>query len=534
MRIRADADDAAAAAGDRPAGHPASSHPASSHPASSHPASSHPAPSHPAGEHPQRWRALAVTQLAGFMSLLDVSIVNVALPSIQRSLSASVAQTQWVVTGYALTFGLVLVAGGRLGDALGRRRMFLLALTGFVLASALCGAAPSAGLLVAARLLQGLTAGMLTPQNSGLIQVLFRGAERGRAFGILGATIGLSTAVGPVLGGLILAAAGEQQGWRWIFYVNVPIGLVALVAAWRLVPSRPRSGGPVAAQIDVVGALLLGAGVLCLLLPLVLVEDGGLRRLWWLFALAPLLVALFLWWEQRMLRRDRPPLLDTRLLSSTPGYPAGAALGLVYFVGFSGIWLVFALYFQRGLGYTPLQSGLAVTSFALGSAVSAAVAGRLVERCGRWLTVVGLAGVAVGLAATAVVLDTVPTASAGWVVALPLLVAGIGGGAVISPNVTLTLECVPTRMGGAAAGALQTGQRIGSAIGTAMMAAVFYAVLAYRGDYQSAIAAALLTATGWVCLALILAVLELRVRRRRALRAAPDEASVAQADMHRT
>ncbi|HEV7831333.1 MAG TPA: MFS transporter, partial [Pseudonocardiaceae bacterium] len=209
--------------------------------------------------HPQRWRALAVTQLAGFMSLLDVSIVNVALPSIQRSLGASMAQVQWVVSGYALTFGLVLVAGGRLGDALGRRRMFLAALTGFIVASALCGAAPNAELLVVARLLQGLAAGMLTPQNSGLIQVLFRGAERGRAFGIFGATVGLSTAVGPVLGGLILAAAGEQQGWRWIFYVNVPIGLIALVAAWRLVPSRQRSGQSVASQVDVVGALLLGA-----------------------------------------------------------------------------------------------------------------------------------------------------------------------------------------------------------------------------------------------------------------------------------
>ncbi|MBV9162710.1 MAG: MFS transporter [Pseudonocardiales bacterium] len=483
--------------------------------------------------YPHRWRALAVTQMAGFMSLLDVSIVNVALPSIQQSMGASMAQVQWVVSGYALTFGLVLVAGGRLGDALGRRRMFLIALVGFVVTSALCGVAPSAELLVAARLLQGVTAGMLTPQNSGLIQVLFHGAERGKAFGIFGATVGLSTAVGPVLGGFILTAAGEQEGWRWVFYVNVPIGLIALVAAWRLVPSRQRSGVPVASQIDVVGALLLGAGVLCLLLPLVQVDSGGLRRLWWLFGLVPVLVALFFRWERRMVRRDRAPLLDTRLLSATPGYPAGTTVGVVYFVGFSGIWLVFALYFQRGLGYTPLQSGLAVTPFALGAAVSAAVAGRLVTRYGRWLTVMGLGGVAVGLAATAVVLYAVPTAGAGWAAALPLLIGGIGGGAVISPNVTLTLECVPPRMGGAAAGALQTGQRIGSAIGTAMLAAVFYGVGARSGHYQRAIAAALLLGTGFVCLALLVAVLELRIRRRRELLAELDEASVAQADAHR-
>jgi MFS family permease len=174
-----------------------------------------------------------------------------------------------------------------------------------------------------------------------------------------------------------------------------------------------------------------------------------------------------------------------------------------------------------------------VTSFALGSAVSAAVAGRLVTRYGRWLTVVGLGGVVVGLAATAVVLYAAPAASAGWAAALPLLVAGVSGGAVISPNVTLTLECVPPQMGGAAAGALQTGQRIGSAIGTATLAAVFYGVVAQRGRYQDAIAAAVFTGTGFVCLALLIALLELRARRRRALLTAPDQESVAQVDAHR-
>jgi EmrB/QacA subfamily drug resistance transporter len=480
--------------------------------------------------HPERWKALWVTQLAGFMGLLDVSIVNVALPSIQRGLDASLAQVQWVVSGYALTFGLVLVAAGRLGDALGRRRMFLIALACFVLTSALCGAAPTAELLMVARLLQGIAAGMLTPQNSGLIQDLFRGPERGKAFGIFGATVGLSTAIGPVVGGLILAAAGGPDGWRWIFYVNVPIGLIALVAAWRLVPSAPRSEGRVLSRIDIGGAVLLGAAVLCVLLPLVQIESGGLRRLWWLFLLAPLFVLLFLRWESWMVRGGREPLLDTRLLSNTPGYPAGAAIGLAYFIGFSGIWLVFAIFFQRGLGYTPLQSGLAVTPFALGSAVSAAVAGRLVERFGRWLTVFGLTTVAIGLAATALVLYVHPSALAA---APTLLLAGLGGGAVISPNVTLTLECVPVEMGGAAAGALQTGQRIGAAVGTAALAAVLYSVVSGTGRYPTAVAAALLAATGFVCVALLLAAIELQGRRRRPTRTRLAAADVAGADVHR-
>jgi MFS family permease len=170
---------------------------------------------------PRRWRALSVTLVAGFMSLLDVSIVSVALPTLQRDLGASPAAVQWVVSGYALTFALMLVPAGRLGDALGRRRMFLVGLAGFVLCSAAAGAAPSVGLLIAARLAQGLAAGVLAPQNSGLIQQLFRGVERGRAFGLFGAVVGVSTAVGPVVGGLLLQVAD----WRWIFYVNVPIGV---------------------------------------------------------------------------------------------------------------------------------------------------------------------------------------------------------------------------------------------------------------------------------------------------------------------
>jgi len=190
-----------------------------------------------------RWRSLVVTQLAAFMALLDVSIVNVALPSIERELDVSAATAQWVVSGYALTLGLTLVPAGRLGDAFGRRRMFLIALSAFIVTSALTGAAPSTELLIAARLVQGVAGGMLIPQNSGLIQELFSGAERGRAFGFLGATVGLATAAGPVIGGLILAMVGGAEGWRWVFYVNVPIGVIALVLAAASCRLRPAPAG---------------------------------------------------------------------------------------------------------------------------------------------------------------------------------------------------------------------------------------------------------------------------------------------------
>jgi EmrB/QacA subfamily drug resistance transporter len=466
---------------------------------------------------PRRWKALAVTLIAGFMTLLDVSIVNTALPSIQRDLHATIGGIQWVVSGYALTFGLVLVTGGRLGDALGRRRMFLLSLAGFVLTSALAGAASNETLLVVARLLQGVAAGMLTPQNTGLIQDLFRGSERGRAFGMFGSVVGISTAIGPVLGGVILAIVGNPSGWRWVFYVNVPIGVVAFVLALRFLPKARARKYKLRSEIDFAGVLLLGFTVLCVLLPLIQSEQGGIKKLWWLFPIAVVLGVAFVRWEERMVKQGRPPLLDTRLFTDTPGFASGAAVGTIYFCGFAGVWLVFAIFFQQGLGYSPLESGLSVTPFAIGSAVSAAVAGRLVTRWGRKLTVMGLCLVVIGLSVVAVVATQVPSRYVGPAIALPLLIAGIGGGMVIPPNTTLTLECVPVSMAGVAGGALQTGQRIGTAIGTAVLASTFHAVVQSSGGrFPLALSVAMACSIGFVLVALALAIAELRGRRRRA------------------
>ncbi len=468
----------------------------------------------PAVVHSGRWRALAVSQVAAFMALLDVSIVNVALPSIERELGASPATVQWVVSGYALTLGLVLIPAGRLGDILGRRRMFLIGLSSFVVTSALSGAAPTTGLLIAARLLQGVAGGVLVPQNSGLIQELFQGAERGKAFGILGTTIGVATAAGPVIGGLILAAVTGPDAWRWVFYVNVPIGLVALLLAIRFVPRLAR-GTRERPHLDLVGIVLLGCGVLSLLLPLVNAESGGLGRVWPLFGLALLLLVAFARWELRCVRQGRQPLLDPRL-ARISGYAAGLGIGSVYFVGFTGLWLVLAMFFQDGLGYSPLRSGLAVSPFALGVAASAAIAGRLVSRVGRWLTVFGLTATVIGLVATALLLRHASADVAAWTVAGPLLLAGLGGGMVTSPNLTLSLEHVPVDMAGAAGGALQTAQRIGGAIGIALLATIFYHELARTGHaYRAAVSNAMLCASGLMLLALMLAIAELMRRRQR-------------------
>ena len=455
---------------------------------------------------PRRWRILGVSLAVGFMSLLDVSIVNVAIPSMREGLGTSSSTIQWVVSGYALTFGLTLVAGGRLGDAYGRRKMMLIGLAGFVASSAAVGLAPNAELVVAARLVQGATAGLLTPQNSGLIQQLFRGAERGRAFGMFGFTVSTASALGPVLGGLIIAAAGEENGWRWLFLINLPIGIVAMVAVARMVPKRDPATVD-HARIDIVGAALLGLAVLTLLYPVVSIERGARLPLV-LLVLVPVFTVAFVRWEHRLARLQHSPLLDVRLLRSLPGYVNGLTVGTLYFTGFTGLVLVISVYTQEGLGYTPLQAGLLIMPFAVGSAVAAPVAGRFVTTIGRPLTVWSLAVMMTG---TLLFLLLAPGRDPMWVWAAPtLLLTGLGAGAVVSPNITLTLAEVPPRMGGAAGGALQTGQRIGASIGAAVLMTVYQVAVPSGAD--SAVRLAL--GTGLVFLAASLAMAVRAVRHQ--------------------
>ncbi|UKD58119.1 MFS transporter [Amycolatopsis sp. FU40] len=465
---------------------------------------------------PQRWRALWVCLIAGFMTLLDVSIVNVALPSMEHGIGATPADVSWVVSGYALTFGLALVPSGRLGDDYGRRRMFLLGLALFVATSVLCGAAPNATWLVVARLGQGVAGGLLNPQIIGLMQQLFSGRERGKAFGAFGATVGLSTAIGPVLGGLLIQGIGVDQGWRWVFYVNLPIGILAILFGLRLLPKDARSGRK--RTPDLVGSVLLGVAVVLVMLPLIEEEEQATAPRWWLMGVAAGLLVLFVLWERWLGNRGKQPLVNLTLLT-VRSYSMGSALGMVYFAGFTGIFLVLTLFFQQGLGYTALQAGAAMLAFAIGSAISPTIGGRLVHRFGRPMVVLGTLLVAIGLAATAWLVRDYSGANTAFVLAGPLFVGGFGSGLVISPNSTLALEEVPPAEGGTAAGVLQTGQRIGSAVGTALGGSLFFGELGRsHGDYHSATALGLIGSTALVVLALLFGVVDVllsRTRKRR-------------------
>lgn len=468
---------------------------------------------------PDRWRVLAVLLVAVFMSLVGVSIVNVGLPSIQQGLGASQAQIQWVLSGYALTFGVVLVAAGRAGDIFGRGFLFILGVVIFTLASLAAGFAGDPVVLTVARFVQGLGSGLLNPQGVGMIQQYFRGPERGRAFGMFGSMVGISVGVGPLLGGLLIHLGGTADGWRWMFFVNVPVGLLALALALAWFPRpllklpRGRTAGKALSELDPVGALLLGLAVLALLLPFI--EARAAVSAWW-WALLPVGAALLLvWvrWERRYKAGGHSPMVDLAIFR-VRSFSYGSTLIGLYFLGVTSVWVLLALYMQQGLGHTALESGLIGLPNALASALAANWAGRHVLRLGRKVVVGGMLSVLLGLALSVLVIELQDhgIGSEWWLLAT-LAFVGMGQGAVVSPNQTLTLAEVPLEYAGSSGGIMQTGQRIGTSIGIAVITAVSFTVLP-RSDWAQAITAGFGLIGLIILCALAVGVVDLRHRRR--------------------
>lgn len=432
----------------------------------------------------------------GFMTLLDVSIVNVALPSIQSVLGATASEIQWIVAGYSLTFGLMLVPAGRFGDVFGRRRMFLVGLAGFTLVSLACGFAPSAMMLAVLRLIQGAFAGVMNPQISALIQELFQGGDRARAFGMFGMTVSLSTAIGPLLGGVLVTGIGAEHGWRSVFLINVPIGLVLLPLAARFLPpprERGSSDGRRPLGLDVPGLLLIAAIVVAFMWPFVTGSshaEGLAGAPWWLLAVAAVLGSALVWWERRLNRASRPAVLPAALVRNT-GFVMGATLAAAYFAGFTSIFIVMTMFYQDGLGTSALVAGLAQMPFAITSAIASRWSGRRVMRAGRGIVVQGLLIMTVSVIAIIATAALVPPLIAQWAIPVVFGVAGWGSGLVISPNQTLTLADVPTALAGTAAGLLQTFQRLGGSVGLALLTTIYFARVGSGGDDVEAYAHAL-------------------------------------------
>lgn len=467
---------------------------------------------------PGRWKILSVLLVTIFMSLVGVSIVNVALPSIQLGLDATQSQIQWVLSGYALTFGIVLVAAGRAGDLYGRGALFIVGVATFTISSIAAGLAPDPLTLNAARLIQGLGSGLMGPQALGMIQQYFRGAERGKAFGAFGSMVGISVAAGPIIGGLLIQAGGVHDGWRWTFFVNAPIGVVAIILAVMWFPKplllrRRRETGNAGGHkgLDFMGAILLGLAVFVTLLPFT--ERNASPLLWLLLPLAAGLAWWWVVWERAYRNRGHSPMVDLEIFKIV-SFSNGTLLITLYFLGVTSIWVLVALYMQDGLGHSALESGMVGLPAAVMTMITANWSGRSVMTYGRKVVIWGMILVLTGLALSVLVVQLRQAAAISeWWLLLTLAFVGAGQGAVISPNQTLTLEDVPLRYAGSSGGVMQTGQRVGTSIGITVISTLAFLVLA-ESNWAQAATVGFTAIAAIVVVAMIVAVHDQRRRRR--------------------
>lgn len=453
---------------------------------------------------PFHWPALLVLLTGTFMVVLDFFIVNVALPSMQRELRASAGALQFVVAGYGLASAAGLVTGGRLGDIHGQRRMFVAGLALFTLASALCGLAPSASTLIAARVLQGAAAALLQPQVLALIGLLYVDVHRARAFAAYGMALGLGAALGQLIGGLLIQANPAGLGWRSCFLINVPIGALALVLVPRLIPHNPPRGGR---HLDLAGAALIGLMLLALTLPLVQGREQGWPAWTWIvLASAPLLAGVFVAQQRRLAARGGEPLIAPALWTQ-PALLRGLAATLLFYMGNASFYFVLAIYMQQGMRMAPLPSGLLFTTMASGFLTTSLGAAWIARRVGPRSIAFGAALLTcahLGQAAIALV------APGEFWLMIPLLVLeGAGIGMVMAPLVSEVLKGLPAQFAGVASGILASTQQSGNALGVALIGIPLYASWAPESlRHEQAFAVSL------VCLALLAAAVALVLLRQ--------------------
>jgi len=433
--------------------------------------------------YPRRWLAAIVLIVGALMDMIDVTIVNVALPSIRRDLHASATQLEWVVSGYMLAFAATLIIAGNLGDKFGRKRLFLCGAALFGLASLAAGLSGSGAELIAARVVQGAAAAAMAPQVLATFRVIFGRAERGKAFGIYGAMLGFASAIGLVLGGLLTGANLFGWEWRSVFYVNVPVAVAALIAGARFVPETKDPG---ARRPFVAGAVLLAGSLVAIVYPLL---EG--RQLGWPAWVWPLmaagvagLVVLGLI-EARRTSTTVAPLLRAGLFR-VPAFAAGMGIQLAFFAGMQGFFIAFALWLQAGEHFSPLKAGLTAVAFSVGSFIAAPVAVPLAQKAGRRILAGGAVLMVAGIGGVALAAPHVGVNGSPWPIVPGLVVAGAGLALLVIPLVNVVLAAVPAEVAGGASGLFSTAQQLGGALGVALLGSVFFGYLG-RHSFEAAL-----------------------------------------------
>ncbi|MEV7237958.1 MFS transporter [Streptomyces sp. NPDC051020] len=426
----------------------------------------------------RRWFALAIVMTAAFMDLVDVTIVNIAIPSIQRDTGASFSSIQWITAGYALAFAAGLITGGRLGDIHGRKRIFLIGIGGFTLASALCGFAANPEMLVASRILQGGTAALMVPQVLSIVHATFPAHERGKVFGLFGAVVGLGAVLGPLLGALLTEWNIAGLEWRPIFLINLPVGIAGLVLGRKFITE---SKAPKALRLDLVGVALVTLGLLMLLYPLTRGRELG----WPLWGYASMIgsVVVFLilvLFERGKARKDGSPLVELSLFR-VKSFAAGIAVQLTFGIGLGIFFLVWTLYMQIGLGWSELRAGTTGIPFSIAVSFAAGISvQKLVPRFGRKVLQAGALLMVAGLLIYIWESDRYGMSIAPWQMALPLVVMGIGMGLIVAPLTDVVLSEVPKEHSGSASGLINTVQQMGNALGLGLVSVVFFGSISDR------------------------------------------------------
>ncbi|MEU7744056.1 MFS transporter [Nonomuraea sp. NPDC049158] len=456
---------------------------------------------------PYRWRwvALFVILTAEVMDLLDALVTSIAAPTIQKDLGGSSSLVQWLVAGYTLAMAVGLITGGRLGDLYGRRRMFVIGALGFTAASLLCGIAANPEMLIAGRVVQGLFGAVMLPQGLGLIKEMFPPQEMGKAFGMFGPVMTISSVGGPILAGWLIDADLFGTGWRMIFLINLPLGLAAALAGMRFLPEFRLSN---ATKLDLVGMLLVSAAAFLLIFPLI--QGRELDWPVWTFvsmAASIVVFAVFGRYESRRAASGKDPLVTPSLFRKR-AFTGGLVAGLAFFSGMIGLSLVFTLYTQVGLGYSPLKAGLTGLPQAIGGVIGFGLAmSGLQEKLGRGLLQIGTAVMAVGAGVLGLTIHLVGTDVSPWQLSPGLAFVGIGMGLTMAPFFDIVLSGVEPHESGSASGTLTATQQLGGALGSALLGTLFFNLLKSQWSFGSAMQVTIWVEIGLLVLTFLLAYL---------------------------